>query len=90
MVDLQFNGGTGRDATAYAISYKTKNLCCLHASEEHNSTKVSGRGSHNNCDKFQLELDLLISEIGTSKDDSTKFNIAWKATDKLITIPNYG
>jgi hypothetical protein len=23
------------------------------------------------------------SEIGTSKDDSTMFNIAWKATDKL-------
>ena len=82
------NGGTGnRDANAYAISYKTKKIYAAYASED-NSTKSSGE------DHTRIVIQVPIgpvkigfidqeSEIGTSKDDSTMFNIAWKATDKL-------
>ena len=82
------NGGTGnRDAKAYAISYKTKKIYAAYAFED-NSTKSSGE------DHIRIVIQVPIgpvkigfidqeSEIGTSKDDSTMFNIAWKATDKL-------
>ena len=82
------NGGTGnRDAKAYAISYKTKKIYAAYAFED-NSTKSSGE------DHTRIVIQVPIgpvkigfidqeSEIGTSKDDSTMFNIAWKATDKL-------
>ena len=82
------NGGTGnRDAKAYSISYKTKKIYAAYASEE-NSTKSSGE------DHTRIVIQVPIgpvkigfidqeSEIGTSKDDSTMFNIAWKATDNL-------
>ena len=82
------NGGTGnRDAKAYAISYKTKKIYAAYAFED-NSTKSSGE------DHIRIVIQVPIgpvkigfidqeSEIGTSKDNSTMFNIAWKATDKL-------
>ena len=82
------NGGTGnRDAKAYAISYKTKKIYAAYASED-NSTKSSGE------DHTRIVIQVPIgpvkigfidqeSEIGSSKDDSTMFSIAWKATDKL-------
>ena len=82
------NGGTGnRDAKAYAISYKTKKIYAAYASED-NSTKSSGE------DHTRIVIQVPVgpvkigfidqeSEIGSSKDDSTMFSIAWKATDKL-------